>query len=77
MVNVDALKARMKEKDVTFEDLSAALNVPLWKARRFVLGSLDMYMDQAEKIQEVLEIEDRHFGYYFFYDNPYSLAYIK
>lgn len=73
MVNVKALKERMEEKKVTFEDLGAALKVPTWKARRFILGSLYMDVEQAETVQNALEIEDRDFDYYFF-DPVYSLA---
>ncbi|MBQ8132983.1 MAG: hypothetical protein IJ192_01000 [Clostridia bacterium] len=72
MVNVDALKKRMEEKSVSYEDLSKLLNVPLWKTRRFILGSLDMDVVQAETIQNALEIKDPDFGYYFF-DPRYSL----
>lgn len=73
MVNVKALKERMEEKKVSFEDLSKALNVPAWKARRFILGSLYMDVEQAETVQNTLEIEDQDFDYYFF-DPVYSLA---
>ena len=38
MVNKKALKSRMEEKKITFEDLRKALNVPLWKAKRFIAG---------------------------------------
>lgn len=69
MVNANALILKMKEMNVSFEDLVTVLDIPLIRVQQIILGSTDMYVDQAEKIQETLKIQDSDFGYYFFY-NP-------
>lgn len=66
MVNTRALKIRKIEKNVTNKMLAAKLKQHPSTVSRKINGKLDMSLEDAEIIQNDLEIPDAQFGYYFF-----------
>ena len=66
MVNTRMIKARMLEEDVSIEVLAEKIGRSAKVAYAKVAGKSAMTLDQAEKIQEALNIKDADFAYYFF-----------
>lgn len=65
MINTKEIKKLLIEKGLTIYDLAAHLEKSHSHVRRKVNGRAPMNLWEAEKIQEVLEIENKDFGFYF------------
>lgn len=65
-MNVKALKIRCVELDITAEDWQKCLGLKT-KASAYnkMNGKSPLSLEQADKIQALLKIEDRDFAYYF------------
>ncbi len=66
MVNASKIRARMDLLGVTASELGDILGISHSLASRKLNGLSPMSLDDAEKLQEILKIEDEDFGSYFF-----------
>lgn len=66
MVNVKAIKIRMIELDVTYDDIARALGRKRNTVRCKLYGYRPLFLHEAEIIQKILKIPDDEFRYYFF-----------
>lgn len=65
MINTKEIKKLLIEKDMTINDLAEYLEKSHSHVRRKVNGRAPMNLWEAEKIQDVLGIENKDFGFYF------------
>lgn len=66
MLNVSKVKGRMAELGLTQKDVAKKLNIALPTASQKLNRVRPMDLDEAEKLAELLKLEDRQFGEYFF-----------
>lgn len=66
MLNTRKLKARMVELGLTQKDIAVALKIAPATASQKINGIRPLYLDEAQTVAEVLEIDDKSFGDYFF-----------
>lgn len=66
MLNTKKIKARMVECGVTQRDVANKLEVALPTASQKINGIRPLYLDEAEKLADLLAIEKGTFGSYFF-----------
>lgn len=64
-MNVIEIKKRMLELDISAKDWSECLGVGLQQAYRKIKGTSPLTLVQAEKIQNLLLIDDADFAFYF------------
>lgn len=64
-MNVIEIKKRNLDLGLTAKDWAECLGVGLQQAYRKIKGSSPLTLEQAEKIQNLLQIEDRDFAFYF------------
>lgn len=65
MMNVKAIKIRNLELGITVNDWAKCLGVSTPVAYKKMRGDSVLSLEQADKIQKLLQIEDADFGYYF------------
>lgn len=65
MVNVTALKIRNLELGITAKDWAECLGISTALAYKKIRGKSGLSLEQADKIQKLLQISDSDFGYYF------------
>lgn len=65
MVNTKALKKKMIDKDITSAELSRRCEVSPSKMSLSLNNKRPINLSLAERIQGVLEIDDRDFAFYF------------
>lgn len=66
MLNVDKVRGRMAELRLTQKDVANALDIALPTASQKLNRVRPMDLDEAEKLAELLQIDDAQFGDYFF-----------
>jgi len=66
MLNVSKVRGRMAELRVTQKDVAAALGIAIPTASQKLNRVRPMNLDEAEKLAQLLQLEDRQFGEYFF-----------
>lgn len=67
-VNTRAILRRAKQMGVTMEMMDKACGRKGGAIERKIRGEVGMSLPDAEKLQELLKIENQDFGYYFFYE---------
>ena len=65
MINTKELRKLLIDKEMTIVELASYLGKSHQTIRRKLNGRSPMNLWEAEKIQEILEIENRDFGFYF------------
>lgn len=70
MVNTKAIKERMDELNVTFDDLGRALKKAPVTVRQKIANVRPIFLDEAEIIQHALDIPDEQFVPYFLAKEP-------
>lgn len=65
MVNTKALRKRMIDFDITASELADRCGVSQTKISFILRNKMLLTLELAEKIQEILYIEDEDFAYYF------------
>lgn len=70
MVNTKAIKERMDERNVSFDDLGRELKKAPVTVRQKIANVRPIFLDEAEIIQHALEIPDDQFVPYFLVKNP-------
>ncbi len=65
-MNVIEIKKRNLELGITPKDWAECLGVKLQNAYNKINGKSHLTLEQANKIQKLLRIDDREFGLYFF-----------
>jgi len=66
MINVEKVKARMKEMKMTQKDVADVWNVALPTVSQKLNRVRPMNLDEAESLARLLQIRDEEFGVYFF-----------
>lgn len=66
MLNRNKIKARMTELGLTQKDVAEALKIAPSTASQKINGVRPLYLDEAQKLTEILKIEARDFSAYFF-----------
>lgn len=66
MINTCKIKGRMKEKDLSQEDVAKKLGIAQSTFSQKINGIRGLSLDEANKLSEVLEIPQNEFGDYFF-----------
>lgn len=60
------IKARLTELGLTQKDVAEALNIAPATASQKLNGIRPLYLDEAEKLFELLQLKDSQFRTYFF-----------
>lgn len=68
MINSKKLTEKMKQEHVTQKDISAALEIARPTVSQKINNVRPMYLDEAERICDILNIPACEFGEYFFCD---------
>lgn len=66
LVNSSKIKGRLKELDMTQADVAVHLGISAATANQKINNVRDFSLEEAEKVAELLKIEDTSFGEYFF-----------
>ena len=66
MINVEKVKARMKEMKMTQKDVADVWNVALPTVSQKLNRVRPLNLDEAESLAKLLRIRDEEFGAYFF-----------
>ena len=66
LLNIDKVRGRMAELRLTQKDVANALGIALPTASQKLNRVRPMDLDEAEKLAELLRIDDAQFGEYFF-----------
>ena len=66
MINVEKVKARMKEMKMTQKDVADVWNVALPTVSQKLNRVRPINLDEAERLAKLLRIRDEEFGVYFF-----------
>ena len=66
MLNVAKVRGRMAELNLTQKDVAAALKIAVPTASQKLNRVRPMDLDEAEKLANLLRLEDAQFGEYFF-----------
>lgn len=66
MLNVSKIKGRLAEMNLTQKDVANALGIALPTASQKINRVRPMDLDEAEKLAELLQIQDSEFREYFF-----------
>lgn len=66
MLNISKVRGRMAELKVTQKDVAAALGIATPTASQKLNRVRPMNLDEAEKLANLLQLEDGQFGEYFF-----------
>lgn len=66
MLNVDKVRGRMAELHLTQQDVASALGIALPTASQKLNRVRPMDLDEAEKLANLLGINNAQFGDYFF-----------
>ena len=65
MVNTTEIRKRMDEQNVTYEDLGKLLNKAPVSVRQKVANVRPIFLEEAEVMQNALNIPDSEFAHYF------------
>lgn len=66
MLNIDKVRGRMAELRLTQKDVARALGIAVATASQKLNRVRPMDLDEAEKLAELLQLDDAAFGEYFF-----------
>ena len=66
MVNTNKIKGRMKELEITQADVAKCLNIAQPTANQKINNIRPFDLEEAEKLSDLLKIDARDFGTYFF-----------
>lgn len=66
MLNVNKIKGRLAEMNLTQKDVANALGIALPTASQKINRVRPMDLDEAEKLAKLLQIQDSEFREYFF-----------
>lgn len=66
MLNVNKIRGRLAELNLTQRDVAQALGIALPTASQKLNRVRPMDLDEAEKLAALLKIDDDQFGEYFF-----------
>lgn len=66
MLNVNKIRGRLAELNLTQRDVAQALGIAVPTASQKLNRVRPMDLDEAEKLAALLKIEDDQFGEYFF-----------
>lgn len=66
MVNTGKIKGRLAELDLTQKDVATALNIAQPTANQKINNIRPMYLEEAEKIANLLHLDPVDFQTYFF-----------
>ena len=66
MLNVDKVRGRMAELRLSQKDVADALGIAASTASQKLNRVRPMDLDEAEKLSQLLKLEDSQFGEYFF-----------
>lgn len=66
MLNVTKIRGRMAELGLTQRDVATALGIAVPTASQKLNRVRPMDLDEAEKLADLLRIDDEQFGVYFF-----------
>ena len=66
MLNVDKVRGRMAELRLSQKDVADALGIAVSTASQKLNRVRPMDLDEAEKLSQLLKLEDSQFGEYFF-----------
>ena len=65
MINTKEIKKLLIDKDLTINDIAIYIGKSYSNTLLKINGKIPMNLNDAEKIQEFLEIDDRDFAFYF------------
>lgn len=66
MLNIDKVRGRMAELRLSQKDVADALGIAVSTASQKLNRVRPMDLDEAEKLSQLLKLEDSQFGEYFF-----------
>lgn len=66
MVNTNEIRKLLIDMDMSVKDLAHIMEQSYANVLLKIKNERRMNLDDAEKIQEILGIDDKDFGYYFF-----------
>lgn len=66
MLNVNKVRGRLAELGLTQKDVAKTLGVAASTASQKLNRVRPLYLDEAEKLAVLLQLEDSQFGEYFF-----------
>lgn len=66
MINTKEIKKRLIDKDLAVADIAVYIGKSYSNAMLKLNGKTPMTLWEAEKIQELLDISNQDFGFYFF-----------
>ena len=66
MLNIDKVRGRMAELRLSQKDVADALGIAVSTASQKLNRVRPMDLDEAEKLSQLLRLEDSQFGEYFF-----------
>ena len=67
MLNTKKLKGRITECGLTQRDVAKALGIATATASQKINGIRPLYLEEAEKLMDLLQIDSKNFSSYFFY----------
>ena len=65
-VNTKEIRKRMIDLDVSYEDLAQAIGKKAVTIRQKINNYRPLFVPEAEVIQQMLEIPDKEYGFYFY-----------
>lgn len=68
MINSDKIRERMKDLHITQRDVAASLMIAPPTVSQKIAGLRPMYLDEAQRLAELLKIDPVDFGSYFFHN---------
>lgn len=69
MINTHALRVRMKDQNVSMQDMADAINKSKTATRQKISNFRPTFLKEAEAWQKLLKINDEQFSYYFMKDS--------
>jgi transcriptional regulator with XRE-family HTH domain len=67
MVNTQKIKARMTELDLNQTEVAAQIGIAQSTFNQKINNSRPLFLEEVEKLQELLKIDNADFSDYFFY----------
>lgn len=67
MVNTNKIKARMIELNLNQTEVAAQIGIAQSTFNQKINNARPMFLEEVEKLQELLNIDNADFGEYFFY----------
>lgn len=74
MINQKAVRKRMIDLDLKWQDVADQMGLAVSTIRQKIANIRPMSLDEASRLQKILEIDDSQFLYYFFYNTAKELV---